>query len=226
MTLRSRRTPRANRSYARSGSGGYIHGACPASRLVGLLFDRSRVGSHDAVTAPPYDVVSETERRTTWTRARTTHPPDLGEELPATTGAEDKIGGPPPELEAWREQASWCRRRRRVLRDRDGPAARQPSAIRGLVCSVELEDWGGSIVPHERTMAGLLQTGSTSSARRGRTCPASTPSSAARANSWRLSDAAASAARRVHDRRGRRRAPALGRSPDPDVAGGRNPSRS
>jgi uncharacterized protein (DUF1015 family) len=30
-------------------------------------------------------------------------------------------------------------------------------AIRGLVCAVELEDWGGSIVPHERTMPGPIE---------------------------------------------------------------------
>jgi uncharacterized protein (DUF1015 family) len=33
----------------------------------------------------------------------------------------------------------------------------RPRTIRGLVCRVELEDWGGSIVPHERTMAAPVQ---------------------------------------------------------------------
>jgi uncharacterized protein (DUF1015 family) len=30
----------------------------------------------------------------------------------------------------------------------------QARRIRGLVCALELEDWGGSIVPHEHTMSG------------------------------------------------------------------------
>jgi hypothetical protein len=33
------------------------------SPFVGLLFDRSVVGSHDLVTTPPYDVISEASRR-------------------------------------------------------------------------------------------------------------------------------------------------------------------
>ena len=33
------------------------------SPFVGLLFDRSVVGSYDLVTTPPYDVISDAERR-------------------------------------------------------------------------------------------------------------------------------------------------------------------
>jgi hypothetical protein len=42
------------------------------SPFVGLMFDGSTVGSHDLVTTPPYDVISEASGCTTWTRARTT----------------------------------------------------------------------------------------------------------------------------------------------------------
>ncbi|HET7235343.1 MAG TPA: DUF1015 domain-containing protein [Actinomycetota bacterium] len=130
------------------------------SPFVGLLFDRSRVGSHDVVTAPPYDVVSETERRhyldlSPYNVIRL----DLGEELPGDVRAEDKYRRAASELESWRAQG--------ILAPTDGAAyfalemdfalhgsRRQ---IRGLVCAVELEDWGGSIVPHERTMAGPVR---------------------------------------------------------------------
>ncbi|HJX75656.1 MAG TPA: DUF1015 family protein, partial [Gaiella sp.] len=33
------------------------------SPFVGLLFDGSVIGSHDLVTTPPYDVISDDERR-------------------------------------------------------------------------------------------------------------------------------------------------------------------
>ena len=33
----------------------------------------------------------------------------------------------------------------------------RPSRIRGVVAEVELEPWGGSIVPHERTMPGPIE---------------------------------------------------------------------
>ena len=33
------------------------------SPFVGLMFDDSTVGSHDLVTTPPYDVISDDERR-------------------------------------------------------------------------------------------------------------------------------------------------------------------
>ncbi len=33
----------------------------------------------------------------------------------------------------------------------------EPRRVRGLVCQVELEPWGGSIIPHERTMMGPVE---------------------------------------------------------------------
>ena len=130
------------------------------SPFIGLLFDRSRVGSHDLVTAPPYDVVSDAERRhyldaSPYNVIRL----DLGEERPGDDRAEDKYRRAAAELGRWRAVG--------VLAPTEGPAyfpyemrfslhgnARR---IRGLVCAVELEDWGRSIVPHELTMAGPVE---------------------------------------------------------------------
>jgi uncharacterized protein (DUF1015 family) len=127
------------------------------SPFVGLLFDTARIGSHDLVTAPPYDVVSEAERR----RYLDASPfnvirLDLGDERPGDHEVDDKYRRAATELVAWRETG--------VLVPTAGPAYfpyemrfslhGKARRIRGLVCAVELEDWGGSIVPHERTMAG------------------------------------------------------------------------
>ncbi|HKY88821.1 MAG TPA: DUF1015 domain-containing protein [Candidatus Limnocylindrales bacterium] len=130
------------------------------SPFVGLLFDRSRVGSLDEVTAPPYDVVSEAERL----RYLNASPYnvirlDLGEERPGVGQVEDKYRRAASELRSWRDQL--------VLVPTNVPSYfayemrfslhGTPRRIRGLVCAVELEDWGGSIVPHERTMKGPVQ---------------------------------------------------------------------
>jgi len=127
------------------------------SPFVGLLFDRSRVGSLDDVTAPPYDVVSHAELlRYLHASPYNVIRLDLGEERPGEDRAEDKYRRAASELRSWREQ--------RVLVPTDGPTYfpyemlfslhGTPRRIRGLICAVELEDWGGSIVPHERTMRG------------------------------------------------------------------------
>jgi len=127
------------------------------SPFVGLLFDRSRVGSLDEVTAPPYDVVSDAERlRYLHASPYNVIRLDLGEERPGEDRAEDKYRRAASELLSWREH--------RVLVPTEGPAYfayemrfllhGTPRRIRGLICAVDLEDWGGSIVPHERTMKG------------------------------------------------------------------------
>jgi uncharacterized protein (DUF1015 family) len=85
------------------------------SPFVGLLFDRSRVGSLDGVTAPPYDVVSHAERL----RYLNASPYnvirlDLGEERPGVGPVEDKYRLAASELRSWRDQL--------VLVPTEGPA--------------------------------------------------------------------------------------------------------
>ena len=130
------------------------------SPFVGLLFDGSIVGSHDLVTTPPYDVISDEERRhyldaSPYNVIRLV----LGPDDTGDGGAGDKYRRAASELEAWRsdgvlvptERASFYPYEMRFsLHGRR-------RAIRGLVCAVELEDWGGSIVPHERTMPGPIE---------------------------------------------------------------------
>ncbi|HEX6230820.1 MAG TPA: DUF1015 domain-containing protein [Actinomycetota bacterium] len=130
------------------------------SPFVGLLFDRERVGSLDLVTTPPYDVISPAER----TRYLDASPHnvirlDLGDDRPGDDEVANKYRRAARLLRAWREDG--------VLRPTPRPAYfpyemrftfhGRPRTIRGLVCRVELEDWGGSIVPHERTMRAPVE---------------------------------------------------------------------
>src|SRR4029453_6864903 len=60
---RARRARRRPRRAGRSEGGCYAWCMSLVSPFVGLLFDGSIVGSHDLVTTPPYDVISDDERR-------------------------------------------------------------------------------------------------------------------------------------------------------------------
>jgi len=130
------------------------------SPFIGLLFDQTRVGSLDLVTTPPYDVISPEEQR----RFRAASPHnvirlELGEDLPGDDEVENKYRRASSDYRRWREEG--------VLVPTEAPAYYgyemrfrlhgRPRRIRGLICGVELEDWGGSILPHERTMKGPVE---------------------------------------------------------------------
>ena len=127
------------------------------SPFVGLLFDRSVVGSYDLVTTPPYDVIPDAERR----RFLEASPYnvirlELGSE---DAGEADRYRHAGGLLRSWRTSGA--------LVATKGPAYfpyemrfslhGRPRTIRSLVCAVELEDWGGSIVAHEQTMEGPIE---------------------------------------------------------------------
>ena len=128
--------------------------------FIGLLFDSERVGSLDLVTTPPYDVISPAERR----RFQDLSPYnvirlELGEEHPGDDEQDTKYRGAADELHRWRAEG--------ILRPTEGPAYfayemrlrlhGRPRRVRGIVAAVELEEWGGSILPHERTMAAPVE---------------------------------------------------------------------
>jgi uncharacterized protein (DUF1015 family) len=126
------------------------------SPFVGLLFDRSVVGSYDLVTSPPYDVISDAERR----RFLDASPYNVIRlELGSKDDAEDGYRLAGELLRSWRADGA--------LVPTDGAAYfpyemrfslhGRRRAIRSLICAVELEDWGGSIVPHEQTMEGPIE---------------------------------------------------------------------
>lgn len=128
--------------------------------FVGLLFDRAAVGSLDLVTTPPYDVISPEEQR----RFRDLSPYnvirlELGEDLQDDDEQDNKYRRAAEELRRWRAEG--------ILRATDRPAfyayemrfllRGRPRRVRGVIGAVELEDWGGSIMPHERTMPGPVE---------------------------------------------------------------------
>jgi uncharacterized protein (DUF1015 family) len=113
------------------------------SPFVGLLFDRSVVGSHDLVTTPPYDVISEASRR----HFLDTSPYnvirlDLGPNEADGAEAEAKYRAAAAELRSWRERGA--------LVPTDGPRL-YPYEMRFALHG------RGSIVPHERTMPGPIE---------------------------------------------------------------------
>ena len=130
------------------------------SPFVGLLFDRSVVRSHDLVTTPPYDVISEASRRhfldaSPYNVIRL----DLGPNDANGAEAEAKYRDAASELRSWRQSGALVPTQEPHLYPYEMRFALhgRERRIRGLVCAVELEDWGGSIVPHERTMPGPIE---------------------------------------------------------------------
>ena len=92
------------------------------SPFVGLLFDGSIVGSHDLVTTPPYDVISDDERRhyldaSPYNVIRLV----LGRTTPVRAGRSTSIGRRRPKLETWRARVRSSRpSARRSTRTRCG----------------------------------------------------------------------------------------------------------
>jgi len=130
------------------------------SPFVGLLFDRSRVGPLEEVTTPPYDTVSPEEHdRYLQASPHNVIRLDLGEDRPGDDGTSNKYRRASEQLREWRAHG--------ILAPTPRPAYfpyemrftlhGRHRRIRGVIGAVELEDWGGSIVPHERTAQGPVE---------------------------------------------------------------------
>jgi uncharacterized protein (DUF1015 family) len=126
------------------------------SPFVGLTFDPAVAGPLERVTAPPYDVISERRRS------------DLLAASPYSVVHLDLAEGPTDPAHPENRYA----RAARLLADWEsrGALVRSPTSsyyvyemssldatVRGLVCAMSLEPWGGSVVPHERTMTGPVE---------------------------------------------------------------------
>lgn len=131
----------------------------PVEPFVGLLYDRTRVGSIDAVSAPPYDVISDDDRR----RLRAASPFNvvrilLGDE-PTKPSPEAKYRVAADEFRRWRDGG--------ILVPTDAPSLfpyemtfrldGEDRRVRGLVCAVPLGGEGSRILPHEGTMPGPIE---------------------------------------------------------------------
>jgi uncharacterized protein (DUF1015 family) len=118
--------------------------------FAALTFDPTVVGALVEVTAPPYDVISEDQRE------RYAADPHSIVRVDLPHGAS---GGPHRYEDAARTLRAWIQ---------EGALRRRPTAyhayemthaegrVRGLLCALELEPWGGAVIPHERTMTAPL----------------------------------------------------------------------
>jgi uncharacterized protein (DUF1015 family) len=131
-----------------------------ASPFVGLLFDLSRVGSLDRVVAPPYDTISPEQEHRLY-RANPYNVVRLilaRDEPDGVADPADRYARAARQFRRWEEAG--------VLVDSGRPAwfpyetrfthQGERRRVRGLICQIELEPWGGSIIPHEATMASSV----------------------------------------------------------------------
>ncbi len=123
----------------------------------GLRFDPAVAGPLDLVTAPPYDVISGPNRDGLRARSRyNIVRVDLGDD-----------GAAPPEARYERAATllrDWRAAEALILSETptyfgyelrfhiDGAEHR----VRGVLCALELEPWGGDVLPHEQTMEGPI----------------------------------------------------------------------
>ena len=129
------------------------------SPFRGLLYDPSVAGPLDHLTSPPYDVISEPDReglrsRSPYNIVRV----DLMEGA-RHDGSDGRYATAASLLSDWRASGA--------LVASDGPryyvyefrfpldGARR--RLRGLVGALELEPWGGTVLPHEDTMPGPIE---------------------------------------------------------------------
>ncbi len=136
------------------------------SPFEGLVFNDAVTGPLRDVTAPPYDVINEAERR-----AHLEASPfsivhlDLaeGSEDPEHPGSRYRRAG--DLLREWQAKGALVRAPAPTyyayemsFRGGDVSVPREDAAstIRGLLVAMDIEPWGEGVVPHERTMPGPM----------------------------------------------------------------------
>ncbi|MEW6060275.1 MAG: DUF1015 domain-containing protein [Actinomycetota bacterium] len=129
------------------------------SPFVGLLYDPARAGPLELVTTPPYDTISaEEERRFFDASPHNIIRIDLREESPDDE-TDDRYKTAASELDRMRRNRILVPTSARSYYPYEMRFAfrGERRRLRGLICTVRLEDWGGSIIPHERTMPGPVE---------------------------------------------------------------------
>ena len=129
------------------------------SPFRGLVYDPSVAGPLDQLTAPPYDVISESDQE----GLRALSPYNIVRvdlmEGRNDGGSAGRYSRAASLLADWRTSG--------VLTTTPAPhyygyELRYPSdgthrRLRGLVGAMELEPWGGTVLPHEHTMSGPIE---------------------------------------------------------------------
>ena len=138
------------------------------SPFRGLVFDAAVAGPLDRVTAPPYDVISD-RRRAEYLDASpysVVHL-DLAEGSTDPSDPASRYARAAELLQEWEDAGALTRATDPCFYAYEmwvgegvhaapavGADARPARAVRGLVCAMGLEDWGGTVLPHERVMPG------------------------------------------------------------------------
>jgi uncharacterized protein (DUF1015 family) len=117
--------------------------------FAALAFDPAVVGPLERVTAPPYDVISEDQRE----RYAADPHSIVRIDLPDEHGGPDRYAAAAETLRRWVATGAL---RRLAATYHAYEMTHGADRIRGLLCGLELEPWGGRVQPHERTMPGPL----------------------------------------------------------------------
>ena len=115
-----------------------------------LVYDVAIAGTLDRVTTPPYDVISESLQR-----AYRAEPLNI---VQIDSGAGDDRAGYERAgrlLRRWIDEGVLVRTPPafHAYEMRPSPTER----VRGVLCAMDLQDWGGEVLPHEETMAGPVE---------------------------------------------------------------------
>jgi uncharacterized protein (DUF1015 family) len=125
-----------------------------------LRYDPAVVGELELVTTPPYDVISDARRREYQQRSpfNVVHL-DLADGPGAPGNPTDRFERAGRLIAAWQNAGALVRAgtpsyfayEMRFTLDRT------PGRVRGVLCAMQLEEWGAGVVPHERTMPGPIE---------------------------------------------------------------------
>ena len=126
------------------------------SPFTGLVFDPDVTGPLEVVTAPPYDVIGEAERRAFLSSSPYSV---VHLDLSEADGGRDRYERAAELLATWRREGALVQSAEPgyVAYEMRFRLEARERTIRGLLCALQLEDWGGAILPHERTMPGPVE---------------------------------------------------------------------
>ncbi len=138
-----------------SGRRCYTRGVPRVFPFRSLVYDPAVAGPLDRVTAPPYDVISEARLRELQTEPSNIVRVDLAKD--AGSG-EDRYQAAGELLRRWTAEGVLRREEPafHAYEMRTGSNGRLRS-VRGVFAAMELESWGGNVLPHEETMPGPVE---------------------------------------------------------------------
>ncbi|MGZ4149271.1 MAG: DUF1015 family protein [Actinomycetota bacterium] len=123
-----------------------------------LVFEPSVAGPLDRLTSPPYDVINAARER----EYRDASPHNIVHvdlaETPADPSGGDRYDRAAALLGTWRSEGIVRRTEPSYFVYELGFTLEgRPGRVRGLFCAMDLEPWGGSVLPHEETMPGPVE---------------------------------------------------------------------